>query len=83
MIMVVCLALEATRKDQVEQLNKIKVAAMAKGIDKEAVKKRKGRILCVNTVCDICTFAILFSISTFCFAEFDTSVIFHVVFTLC
>ena len=42
MIMLVCLALEAIRKDQIfEQLNKIRVAATAKGIDKEAVKKRK------------------------------------------
>ena len=33
MIMVVCLALEAIMKYQVEQLNKISVPAMAKGID--------------------------------------------------
>ena len=40
MIMVVCLALVAMMKDQVEQLNKIGVAAMAIGIDEEAEENR-------------------------------------------
>ena len=41
MIMVVCLALEAIMKYQVEQLNKIGVPAMAIGINKEAKKNQK------------------------------------------
>ena len=41
MIMVVFLALDSIIKDQVEQLNKIGVAAMAIGIDKEAIKNRE------------------------------------------
>lgn len=40
-IMVVCLVLKAIVKNQVEQLNKIGVVAMAIGIDKEAVKNWK------------------------------------------
>ena len=48
-IMVVCLALAAIMKDQVEQLNKIRVAATAVGIDKQAVKKcLQSARLCVN-----------------------------------
>ena len=42
-IMVFCLALEAMMSDQVVQLNKIKVASTAKGIDK-AVRNRKVRV---------------------------------------
>jgi len=42
-IILVCLALVATMKDQVEQLNKIGVAAMVVGIEEEAVKNRKVR----------------------------------------
>ena len=41
MTMVVCLTLETIVKYQVEQLNKIRVAAMAISIDKEAGKNRK------------------------------------------
>ena len=37
-IMVACLALEAIIKEQIEQLNKIGVAATAMGIDQEAEK---------------------------------------------
>ena len=42
-IMVACLALKAIMKEQVEQSNKIGVAAMAIGIDEEAGKNRKVR----------------------------------------
>ena len=41
MITVVCLVLKTIMKNQVEQLNKIRVAAMATGIDEEAVKNWK------------------------------------------
>ena len=40
-IMVVCLALKAIMRDQVEQLNKIGVTAKAIGIGEEAEKKWK------------------------------------------
>ena len=40
-IVMVCLALVAILRDQVEQLNKIGVAAMAIRIGKEAVRNRK------------------------------------------
>ena len=43
-IMVACLALEAIMKYQVQQLNKIRVTAMAMSIDEEAEKAR----LCVK-----------------------------------
>ena len=43
MIMVACLALEAIMKYQVEQLNEIRVPAMAIGIDEEAKTNRKVR----------------------------------------
>ena len=74
-IMVACLALEATMKDQVEQLNTIGVAATAMG-------RRTGS---VNTVQDIRLYICrsVFGILTFCFAEFDTSVICRGVFMLC
>ena len=39
----VCLALEATMKYQVQQLNKIGVAAMTTGSDEEAEKNGKVR----------------------------------------
>ena len=42
-VVVVCLAFEAIMKYQVEQLNKIRVAATAIGIDEEAVKNWKVR----------------------------------------
>ena len=42
-IMVACLALKATMKDQVEQLNRIGVTATAMGIDEEAEKNWKVR----------------------------------------
>ena len=42
-IMVVCLALMAILKDQVEQFNKIRVAATAIHIDEEAVKNQRVR----------------------------------------
>ena len=38
-----CLALKAIMKDQVEQLNTIRVAATAIGLDLEAEKNRKKR----------------------------------------
>ena len=41
MIMVVCLALAARMKDQVEHFKKIRVAVMAIGIDEEAIKNWK------------------------------------------
>ena len=37
-IMVFCLVLVDVMKDKVEQLNKIRVAATATGIDEEAIK---------------------------------------------
>ena len=40
-VVVVCLAFEAIMKYQVEQLNKIRVAATAIGIDEEVVKNWK------------------------------------------
>ena len=40
-IMVACLALKAIMKEQVEQLNKTRVTAMAIGIDEEVGKNRK------------------------------------------
>ena len=70
-IKVVCLALKAIMKDQVEQLNKTGVAVTAIDIDKEPESVRS----------DIYTFGSLFSvILTFRFAGFGTSVICHVVF---
>jgi len=69
-------------RDQAELLNKIRVAATAVGIDEEAIKNWKVRA-CVNTVCDICTFAILFLESQPFALQFDTSVICHVVIILC
>ena len=74
-IMVACLALEAIMKDQVEQLNTIGVAATAMG-------RRTGS---VNTVWDIRLYICrsVFGILTFCFAEFDTSVICCAVLMLC
>ena len=42
-VIVVCLALVAIMKDQVEQLNKIGVAALAIGIEEETVESRKVR----------------------------------------
>ena len=53
-------------KYQVEQLNKIRVTATAIGINKEARKNQEVQDCVqrsVNTVCDICTFAALFSLS--------------------
>ena len=41
MIMVLCLTLKVMMRDQVEQLNKIGVAAAAIGIDEEAGKNWK------------------------------------------
>ena len=70
LIMVVCLALVAILKSQVEQ---IRVAATAMGF-----KDLESARLCVSMVHDICTFGIL----TFRFAEFDVSVICYAVFIL-
>ena len=62
-IMVACLALEAIMKDQVEQMNTIRVAATAMGIDSKAEKNCKMRD-CVqrsaHTARDIHTFPFLF-----------------------
>jgi len=47
MIMVmVCLALVAIMKDQVEQLNKIGAAAMTLGVDEEAAKNGNYQFVC-------------------------------------
>ena len=54
---VVCLAFEVIMKDHVEQLNKIGVAATARGIDdrrSREVQEFEGARLCVNTVCNVC-----------------------------
>jgi len=68
MVMVLCLALQAIIKDQVEPLNQIGVARTALGInEKKKPKEPESARLCVNT---------------FRLAEFDTFLICHADFML-
>ena len=73
-------------KDQVEELNKIGVAATAIGIDEKAKKNQKEpdcvKICLYGSWHSYICFSV-FGVLTICFAEFDTSVICHVVFMLC
>ena len=96
MVIQLSIALVAIMKDQVEQLNKIRAVATTIGIDEEAAKNRNFKIVCQMGLTDlhdyssfvtsVCAFADIcrsvFSISTFHFAEFDTSVIQHYLFKL-